>query len=321
MMPDKTIEILGRIDTQVKLRGVRIEAEGISTVVRQSVAPSPDLSLDAVTVIAKHPVIGVEQLVSFIAWDSRVTIQHRKSGVRPSLAIPPSGLIDSIRKACERELAVYMRPSHIIPLDFLPLNHNGKSDGKALTALFIDLTMSELTSLMSQKWTGASKQTLTEVEEHIITVLERHTIPIPPSQRTPELNFFSFGLDSIGLVRFCSEIQETFNRRIDASEVMSFPTVLFLAEYLSSQEDVNIRGSSYVHSFASAWSHEVTRIYGPEVEDILPPFAVQEGVLFRSVADETMYVQHVIVKCATHILPDELKRAWAQTQQRHSILR
>ena len=38
MMPDLTLEIIGRIDTQIKLRGVRIESEGISSILRNAAA-------------------------------------------------------------------------------------------------------------------------------------------------------------------------------------------------------------------------------------------------------------------------------------------
>ncbi|KAG8692019.1 Non-ribosomal peptide synthetase [Ceratobasidium sp. 394] len=58
MMPDNTIEIMGRIDTQIKLRGVRIESEGVSNVLRKA-SKQP---LDVATLIAKHPDSGSELL-------------------------------------------------------------------------------------------------------------------------------------------------------------------------------------------------------------------------------------------------------------------
>ncbi|CDO69498.1 hypothetical protein BN946_scf184785.g3 [Trametes cinnabarina] len=83
MMPDATLEIIGRIDTQIKLRGVRIESEGISSILRNAAAPK--YSVDAMTILAKHPSIGIDQLVSFVACDSSVPIATRKGG-KPSLA-------------------------------------------------------------------------------------------------------------------------------------------------------------------------------------------------------------------------------------------
>ena len=77
MVPDGTLEILGRIETQIKLRGVRIESE-ISAVVRRAAADSPGLKtqLGASAVLAKHPILQTDQLISFIAWDTSVSVTH-----------------------------------------------------------------------------------------------------------------------------------------------------------------------------------------------------------------------------------------------------
>lgn len=121
MMPDSTFEILGRVDTQIKLRGVRIESEGISAIIRKAASPSARINLDAITILANHPKIGTDQLVSFIAWDPTITISTRKASL-PSMSAPPQGLLESIQSVCAAELASYMRPSHIVPLQFLPLS-------------------------------------------------------------------------------------------------------------------------------------------------------------------------------------------------------
>ena len=96
MMPDSTLEILGRIDTQIKLRGVRIESEGISAIVRSAVPQSESLSLDVTTILAKHPVINIEQLVSVFSWDKAISISTRKAK-RPEIVDPPLGMIKTIK--------------------------------------------------------------------------------------------------------------------------------------------------------------------------------------------------------------------------------
>ncbi|KAL0946575.1 hypothetical protein HGRIS_012777 [Hohenbuehelia grisea] len=146
MMPDSTFEILGRIDTQIKVRGVRIESEGISAVVRSAVTLTSRLSLDAITVLARHPTIGSDQIITFIAWDSTISISKRKSS-NPHISTPPSCLLGDIRMKCEKELASYMRPSHIVPLSWIPLNSNGKADAKALVQFFNEIDLGVLTAL------------------------------------------------------------------------------------------------------------------------------------------------------------------------------
>lgn len=149
MMPDSTFEILGRVDTQIKLRGVRIESEGISAIIRKAASPSARINLDAITILANHPKIGTDQLVSFIAWDPTITISTRKASL-PSISAPPQGLLESIQSVCAAELASYMRPSHIVPLQFLPLSSNGKADAKSLASIFRGLDLSTLAGLASR---------------------------------------------------------------------------------------------------------------------------------------------------------------------------
>lgn len=158
MMPDSTFEILGRVDTQIKLRGVRIESEGISAIIRKAYSPSARINLDAITILANHPKIGTDQLVSFIAWDPTITISTRKAGL-PSISVPPQGLLESIQSVCATELASYMRPSHVIPLQFLPLSSNGKADAKSLANIFRGLDLNTLASLSSRCETDYAHRT------------------------------------------------------------------------------------------------------------------------------------------------------------------
>ncbi len=157
-MPDSTFEILGRVDTQIKLRGVRIESEGISAIIRKATSPSARVSLDAITILANHPKIGTDQLVSFIAWDPNITVSTRKASL-PSISAPPQGLLEAIQSICATELASYMRPSHVIPLQFLPLSSNGKADSKSLATIFRGLDLSTLADLSSHRETDYASGT------------------------------------------------------------------------------------------------------------------------------------------------------------------
>jgi acyl-CoA synthetase (AMP-forming)/AMP-acid ligase II len=138
MMPDGTLYIVGRIDTQIKLRGVRIEAEGISAVFRRAALKQLGLQLDAGTVLVAHPSIGngtTPQLVTFVAWDTHVSITLRRT-TKPHVVSFENNVLQNIRAISERELASYMRPARIIRLSWLSLNSNGKADNKVLSSIF-----------------------------------------------------------------------------------------------------------------------------------------------------------------------------------------
>jgi len=106
---DGVVEYAGRIDHQVKVRGLRIELGEIEACL---------LSLDAVreaVVLAQAGPNG-QQLVAYIV--------ARQQGLGHEV----------IRAHLQAQLPDYMVPAHILFLDALPLTANGKLDRKALPA-------------------------------------------------------------------------------------------------------------------------------------------------------------------------------------------
>jgi amino acid adenylation domain-containing protein len=111
--PDGNLEILGRRDFQVQLRGIRIELAGIEKTVQ-------DLGLAAqCAVVARTVDEGDVRLVAFV--------------VKPSC----DG-IASFRAALAAELPDYMIPHHVMVLPAMPLTANGKLDRSRLNEMPLD---------------------------------------------------------------------------------------------------------------------------------------------------------------------------------------
>ncbi|GAA3269238.1 amino acid adenylation domain-containing protein [Dactylosporangium vinaceum] len=100
--PDGTIDFLGRLDTQVKLRGLRIELGEVEAAIRSAPAVQ-----DAAVVVLD------DRLVGYVV------------GADPGL---------DLRALLQKTLPDYMVPSAFVPLDALPLTPNGKLDRGALPA-------------------------------------------------------------------------------------------------------------------------------------------------------------------------------------------
>ncbi|MFF7949048.1 non-ribosomal peptide synthetase [Streptomyces griseorubiginosus] len=106
-LADGTIEYLGRIDTQVKIRGYRIELGEIEHVAGS--CPGVD--------------------------DCAVTTTANKAGNRALVAyiVPGHGYTQArLNEALAAELPSYMVPQHIVEVDVIPTNHNGKRDLNSL---------------------------------------------------------------------------------------------------------------------------------------------------------------------------------------------
>jgi amino acid adenylation domain-containing protein len=114
--PDGTIEFLGRLDLQVKLRGFRIELAEIETV------------------LALHPAVRDAVALIRLDTDSPRLIAYIVPS-HPHLDQPEDDILPRLLRAFLLErLPDYMIPNAFVLLDALPLTPNGKLDRKALPA-------------------------------------------------------------------------------------------------------------------------------------------------------------------------------------------
>jgi len=111
LTPDGEIEFMGRADSQVKLRGYRIELSEIEAVLTEC----PGVLNAAVTV--REDVPGAQQLVAYI-------VSGNGSLVEP----------EALRAALKSRLPTYMIPSVFEPIPTLPTLPSGKVDRKGLPA-------------------------------------------------------------------------------------------------------------------------------------------------------------------------------------------
>ena len=110
---DGMLYFSGRLDSQIKMNGYRIELEDIENNL---------LKLDGVGAAAVMPKYDGETIKSLTAF-----VSPRDSGAEPEGR--------KLRKALREKLPSYMIPKKIKVLDMLPVNSNGKINRKKLEEL------------------------------------------------------------------------------------------------------------------------------------------------------------------------------------------
>ncbi|MCY9513728.1 hybrid non-ribosomal peptide synthetase/type I polyketide synthase [Paenibacillus apiarius] len=194
---DGSIEYMGRIDQQVKIRGHRIEIGEIETMLLQH------KSIREAAVTAR--IRGAQtELCAYVAASEQVPA----SELRAHLAA---------------NLPDYMIPSHFVQLERIPLTPNGKLDRKALPApaepaRFVQdaaMPRTELERLIAEAWKA---------------VLELDRIGIHDK-------YFEVGGNSINLIQLQSKLQRQLGREVSIVTLFQYPTVHDLAAHLAGEAD------------------------------------------------------------------------------------
>lgn len=203
---DGVLEHLGRMDRQIKLRGMRIEPGEIEAVMGEHPAV-----LQCHVLIHEVPP-GGQQLRAFVAR-------------RPGQDVSPAALMLHARQRLPR----HMVPPVITVLEALPLNVNNKIDIAALTALPAVVT-DDLT-----------RGTVPPANAREATLLGIFQTLLGSTDLDVESNFFDSGGHSLLLFRLISDCEAALGRAPAMADIFSGPTVRALAACLEETRDQGAR--------------------------------------------------------------------------------
>ncbi|MFJ2034038.1 phosphopantetheine-binding protein, partial [Streptosporangium sp. NPDC087985] len=212
LLPDGLIDYLGRVDNQVKIRGIRIELGEIDA----NLARHPDIAQTTTLVREDQP--GDRRLVTYL-------VPHRPPGTPSTNA----EISTRVRRFAEESLPAYMVPSAFVVLDALPLNHSGKVDRHALPVP------------AWQEPTVVPQEPRTEAEE---LVAEVWTEVLGLDRVGVHDNFFALGGNSLLAIRVVSRIRAAVDLEIPVAAVFTDPTVERLADTVEALLIADIEGQS-----------------------------------------------------------------------------
>jgi acyl-CoA synthetase (AMP-forming)/AMP-acid ligase II len=193
--PDGRLELAGRQDHRVKIRGYRVEMPAVERALRD---------LDCVQ-------------------DAAVSVTTDASGERSLCAfvVPRDGAdVAEVRTALAAVLPEYMVPARFVALERLPLAGNGKLDRKALHVASGPV---------------APPQAVSEVEggEEVAFVCGLFAELLGRSEVGPDEDFFGLGGHSLLAARALARINVVFDRRIPLASFYRKPTANAVAAMIS----------------------------------------------------------------------------------------
>ena len=203
---DGSIEFLGRVDQQVKVRGHRIEPGEIEAALREHAA------IAEVVVVARGEGSD-KRLVAYVVSEVEISTEE----LRPFLL---------------RSLPDYMVPSSFVRLTHLPLTPNGKIDRRSLPAPNGNRPETKVEYQAPQS----------EMEESIAEIWQQ-LLQVKKVGRDD--TFFDLGGHSLLMAQVRNSLSTTLHIHISIVELFKFPTVGSLAEHIAQrgegQESANVQ--------------------------------------------------------------------------------
>ena len=188
---DGKIQCLGRIDNQIKLRGLRIELGEIENII--SKIPSITSSI-----INKIEMDGKESLCAYYVTTGNVTEKQ-------------------VRDEMKKYLPQYMIPTYIMKLEKMPYPINRKIDRKALP---LPTILKEVDSnIININELSSNEDKLIQIWKNILNIPDINT----------DDNFFEIGGDSILAIKMQIEAFKMWNT-IWYSDIFNYPTIKQLSK-------------------------------------------------------------------------------------------
>jgi amino acid adenylation domain-containing protein len=196
-LPDGSVQLEGRIDDQVKLRGHRVEPGEVQAHLRR------------LSGVRDADVVAVEQ-----AGDCRLVAY-----VEP--AVQPGPALLDVRRQLRAQLPEYMLPAALVLVDRLPRTPNGKLDRRALPA-----PQAAEPEPGFEPPTTPTEQAVARIWGDVLNL----------SRVGATHNFFDLGGSSLSLVRVQVALRHQLAAAVSVVDLFRFPDVRSLAAHLDGSD-------------------------------------------------------------------------------------
>ncbi len=199
---DGNIEYLGRIDQQVKIRGMRVELGEIESAILKA-----DHVKDVAVVTQTREKYG-NILIAFLAVKNEEEIK-----------------LDEIKQYIKSKLPPHMVPALFVTLKELPRTPNGKIDRKALMEYKVN----------TNGLGSVENKIMTDTEQKLLKIWKK--LFKRSSIKTTDNFFDDLGGDSLLAVILFSEIEKDFGKNLAISSLYNSPTIEKLSQLLDRHSD------------------------------------------------------------------------------------
>lgn len=311
---------VGRKDSQVKIRGNRIELREVEhqvlhslsepcSVVTEVIYPSGDKS---------SPMIA-----AFVAQKDDQAVESRTV---VDVAVLP---IDAaVEEAMAEKIPSYMIPTVFFAVNSIPLNTSGKTDRRKLRDLGSSYSLEKLAEVRGK---GASKRKPKTVAECTLHEIWAAVLGMSADAIGLDDNFFKIGGDSLSAMSLVGMARtKTGSSSLSMAQIFQNPKLVDQARLLGLEAqqpelaDVEPFVLIQDNVGVQACQEEVAEACGvlPEkVLDVYPCTPLQEGFVSLSLKKQGDYVLRRVMEIGASVDLNRLARAWERLVRSYPMLR
>lgn len=319
-MPNGDMMFIGRKDTQVKIRGQRVELGEIEHTILQNFGSALHVTVDSVV----FPETG-QAIVAFLHIE-------RPNGDRSQLCVPldeeTTLQLRQLEKSLMERLPSYLVPSLFVPIGYVPMTISGKVDRIQLRKNAMSFTTAEfeMFSLSNQHKRAPVTQMEKNLQRLWADVLNKDLKAIGADD-----SFFRLGGDSIAAMKLVNAVR-TAGFVLSVADIFKSPELSKMAEQLenSTYGDRNandvpgpfelLSDVSELDSLLDIISEQYL-IPKENIHDVYPCTPLQEALVTISTTQPGAYVAQNAFHLPAGIDLDRFKYAWQKMVDTHAILR
>lgn len=319
--PDGSIVYIKRKDTQVKIRGQRVEMAEIEHHVRSALS-TDDHEFSVVTEMILPKGGKYKILTAF------VTVPGNDDEARQS------ALISLIHQATERlkeQVPAYMIPAAYVALARMPMGATGKTDRRRLRDMGGSMILEELSMINNAERKGNRRAPNTDVERRLLAAWET-TLGIDANNISIDDSFLRIGGDSLSAMRLVTTARQQQGLLLTVADIFKKPVLADLATTVSeikpteSDQENDILPFSLLRApadVAEIRTRAATAcgVEPTQVQDCFPCTPLQEGLLALTARRAGNYVPQFVMALRRSTDSKSFCEAWEQVVAATPILR
>jgi thioester reductase-like protein len=254
LLSDGNLEILGRVDFMVKIRGYSIELGAVEAAILER------LAVESCVVVAEGAEGEDKRLVAYLVPSSDPDDRHADWRVDPR-----TGRSSGIRRVLQESLPHYMIPAVFVEVGSLPLQDtSGKVDRKKLPPPPARVAPTVFDPGEHRLPQDASRHE----KEILLARLLEHVLGLEEGDVRRDDDFFDIGGHSLAAAQLLGHVEDSFGARFSMPEFLAGPTVEGLCAAIEARQNGRTEGQAGYNPSRPAADLHAEAVLEPDIAPV-----------------------------------------------------